>query len=92
MTLQAIRDVSDASVHLLYTQAAGNDSNSQLKQLQLEQPGRYNPSKLNHHSRITIYVPMIYTAPCVMFLMRADSFCVQVGGGWALEIESFWAL
>jgi hypothetical protein len=32
---------------------------------------------------------MIYTAPCVMFLMRADPLRGQVGGGWALEIESF---
>ncbi len=33
---------------------------------------------------ITIYAPIIYTAPCVMFLMRADTLCGQVG-----EIESF---
>jgi hypothetical protein len=32
---------------------------------------------------------MIYTAPCVMFLMRADPLRGQVGGSWALEIESF---
>ncbi len=32
---------------------------------------------------------MIYTAPCVMFLMSADTVRGQVGGGWALEIESF---
>jgi hypothetical protein len=32
--------------------------------------------------------PMIY----VMFLMRADPLCGQVGGGCALEIETFWAL
>jgi hypothetical protein len=39
---------------------------------------------------LTIYAPMIYTAPCIMFWMRA--LCPlqgQVGGGWALEIESF---
>jgi hypothetical protein len=30
--------------------------------------------------------------PCVMFLMRADTLRGQVGGGWALEMESFWAL
>jgi hypothetical protein len=35
---------------------------------------------------------MIYTAPCIMFLMRADKLRGQVGGGWALEMESFWAL
>jgi hypothetical protein len=38
---------------------------------------------------ITIYAPMIYTAPCIMFLMRADTLRGQVGGGWALEITSF---
>ncbi len=36
-----------------------------------------------------IYAPMIYTAPCVMLLMRADPLRGQVGGGWALEIWSF---
>jgi hypothetical protein len=37
---------------------------------------------------LAIYAPMIYTAPRVMFLMRADTLRGQVGGGWALEIES----
>jgi hypothetical protein len=32
---------------------------------------------------------MIYTAPCVRFLMWADTLRGQVGGGWALEMESF---
>jgi hypothetical protein len=32
---------------------------------------------------------MIYTAPYVMFLMSADPLRGQVGGGWALEIETF---
>jgi hypothetical protein len=32
---------------------------------------------------------MIYTALCVMFLMRADPLRGQEGGGWALEIKSF---
>ncbi len=32
---------------------------------------------------------MIYTAPYVMFLMRADTLRGQVGGGRALEIETF---
>ncbi len=32
---------------------------------------------------------MIYTAPCVMFLMCADPLRGQVGGGWTLEIKSF---
>jgi hypothetical protein len=32
---------------------------------------------------------MIYTAPCIMFWMQAYPLRGQVGGGWALEIESF---
>ncbi len=32
---------------------------------------------------------MIYTAPCVMFLMRADSLRGEVGGRLALEISNF---
>ena len=32
---------------------------------------------------------MIYTAPYVLLLMRATPLRGQVGGGWALEIESF---
>ncbi len=38
---------------------------------------------------ITIYAPMIYTAPCIMFWMRAYPLRGEVGGGWALEFESF---
>jgi hypothetical protein len=40
------------------------------------------------HPIITIYEPMIYTAPCVMFLMRADTLRGEVVGGLALEISS----
>jgi hypothetical protein len=32
---------------------------------------------------------MIYTALCIMFWLRAYPLRGQVGGGWALEIESF---
>jgi hypothetical protein len=35
------------------------------------------------------YAPMIYTGPCVKFLMRADTLRGQVGGSWALEMEFF---
>jgi hypothetical protein len=35
---------------------------------------------------------MIYTAPCIMFWMRAYPLRGEVGGGWALEFESFWVL
>jgi hypothetical protein len=34
---------------------------------------------------------MIYTAPYVMVLMQADPLRGKVGGGWALEIETFLA-
>ncbi len=40
-------------------------------------------------ARITNYAPMIYAAPCVMFWMCAYPLRGQVGGGWALEFESF---
>jgi hypothetical protein len=40
---------------------------------------------------LAIYALMIYTALCVMFLMRADTLRGQVGWGWALEIESFFS-
>jgi hypothetical protein len=35
---------------------------------------------------------MIYTSLCVMLLMRAASTLGQAGGGWALEIRSFFGL
>ncbi len=39
---------------------------------------------------LAIYAPMIYTtAPYVMCTMRADPIRGQVGGDWALEIETF---
>jgi hypothetical protein len=38
---------------------------------------------------ITVYAPMIYTAPCIMFWMRAYPLQGQVGGGWAPEFERF---
>jgi hypothetical protein len=37
----------------------------------------------------TTYAPMIYTAVCIMFSMRAYPLLGQVGGGCALEFESF---
>ncbi len=39
--------------------------------------------------RLTIYAPMIYTAPCIIFWMRAYPLQGQVEGGWALEFASF---
>jgi hypothetical protein len=38
---------------------------------------------------ITIYIPMIYTARCIMFWMRAYPLREEVGGDWALEFSSF---
>ncbi len=41
------------------------------------------------HDVITIYAPVIYTAPCIMFWMGAYTLRGEVGGGWALEFPSF---
>ncbi len=41
------------------------------------------------HLIITIYAPMIYAALCIMLWMLAYPLREQVGGGRALEIESF---
>ncbi len=38
---------------------------------------------------ITICAPMIYTALCIMFWMRAYTLRGEVGGGWALEFPNF---
>jgi hypothetical protein len=38
---------------------------------------------------LTIYAPVIYTAPCIMFWMGAYTLGGEVGGGWALEFPSF---
>ncbi len=40
----------------------------------------------------TTYAPMIYTALCIMFWMRADPLLGQVGGGWVLEFSRFLGL
>ncbi len=42
---------------------------------------------------VAIYAPIIYTAPCVMFLMRADPLGRRASGrGLGPGIMSFWAL
>jgi hypothetical protein len=38
---------------------------------------------------LTIYAPMIYTAPCIMLWMHAYPLRGEVGGGWALEFSCF---
>jgi hypothetical protein len=38
---------------------------------------------------ITIYAPVIYTRPCIMFWRRGYTLRGEVGGGWALEFPSF---
>jgi hypothetical protein len=40
---------------------------------------------MNPDAKLAIYGTMIYTAPYVMFLMRADPLRGQVSGGWALK-------
>ncbi len=44
---------------------------------------------LRYSKIITIYAPLIYTAPSLMFWMRAYPLRREVGGGWALEFQSF---
>ncbi len=54
-------------------------------------PVLFAPFSVIPNKVITIYTPMIYTAPCIRFLMQADRLRGEVGwgGGLALEIESF---
>jgi hypothetical protein len=41
--------------------------------------------------KLTIYAPMIYTAPCIMFKMCAYPLWGPVGEGWAPELNSFFS-
>ncbi len=45
----------------------------------------HNPGTLLAGEKLTIYAPMIYTAPCIMFWMCAYPLRGEVGGRWALE-------
>jgi hypothetical protein len=45
-------------------------------------PPNPNPSPDNQEGIISIYAPMIYTAPCIMFWMRAFALRGEVGGGF----------
>jgi hypothetical protein len=49
-----------------------------------------NPDFVFFLTEKTTYALLIYTAPCVMFLMQADTLRGEVGFG--LEIESFLGL
>ncbi len=53
----------------------------------------YNPLKspMGAYVHKTPYGPLLNTALYVMLLMRAKPFLGQVGGGWVLEIQLFWA-
>jgi hypothetical protein len=42
-----------------------------------------------HSILLTIYAPMIYTAPYIIFWMRAYPLRGEVRGGWALEFLSY---
>jgi hypothetical protein len=46
-------------------------------------------SKVSKQYILAIYAHIIFTAPCIMFLMRADTLREQVGEGWALKIKNF---
>jgi hypothetical protein len=41
------------------------------------------------HTLLAIYGPMIYSAPYVMFLKRADPLRGEGEGGWALGNDTF---
>jgi hypothetical protein len=41
------------------------------------------------HKILTIYAPVIYTRPCIMFWRRGYTLCGEVGRCWALEFPSF---
>jgi hypothetical protein len=47
---------------------------------------------IKQSSKLAIYAPMIYTVLCVMLLMQAASITRESRRGYALEIETFWAL
>ncbi len=47
------------------------------------------PRHINNRYIITIYAPVIYTRPCIMFWRRGYTLRGEVGGGWALEFPSF---
>jgi hypothetical protein len=49
----------------------------------LDRSWEYINRSQGHESVITIYVPMIYTALCIIFWMRAYPLRGQVGGVWA---------
>ncbi len=38
---------------------------------------------------LTIYAPVIYTRPCIMFWRRGYTLRGEVGGCWALEFPNF---
>ncbi len=44
---------------------------------------------LTMHHKVTIYAPVIYTSPCIMFWRRGYTLRGELGGGWALEFPSF---
>jgi hypothetical protein len=49
-----------------------------------------NFSKYRTYSKVlTIYAPVIYTRPCIMFWRRGYTLCGEVGRCWALEFPSF---
>jgi hypothetical protein len=53
--------------------------------------GIYNPPPPHSDVFLAIYAPMIYTAPCIIFLMRADIRITRASGR-GLGPGVFWAL
>ncbi len=63
--------------------------NKQVEQVAIVINNKIGYLSLYFHKLENIYALMIYTAPCIMFWMRAYQLHGQVERGWALEIASF---
>jgi len=50
---------------------------------------RMQSQRRNDPGVLTIYAPMIYTAPCIMFWIRAYPLRGKVGGGSMAQPPSF---
>jgi hypothetical protein len=71
-----VRDVDRIKIRKVYACCPGWPSGGAIRALQSDIK--------------TIYAPVIYTAPCVIVLMRADTLRGEVGaGGWRWKSRVF---
>jgi hypothetical protein len=64
----------------------------ETKCLRKKNSGMYTTRVVVFRDIIAIYAPMIYTAPCIMFWIRAYPLRGQVEGGGPWISRVFWAL